>query len=62
VNRNPEILGAKQKGLGKLGDFWPVRILGWLDRVTDALLQLSPRRFLELEERKVMLKVRPTWS
>jgi hypothetical protein len=59
VNRHPEILRAKQKGLGELDYFWPVWVLGGLDRVTDALFQLSPRRFLKLEERKLMLEVRP---
>ena len=59
VDRDAEILAAKQEGLCQLDDLGPVRILAGLDGVADTLLRLAPSRLFELEEGEVVLEVRP---
>jgi hypothetical protein len=55
-----EILAALENRLGELDDLGPLRLLARLDGIADALLRLGPCRLLELEEREVVLEVRPT--
>ena len=62
VDGDAEVLGSEQEALRQLDDLRPVGIFTGLDSVADTLFRLPPGCFLEGEERKVVLKVRPAWG
>jgi hypothetical protein len=62
VKGNPQVLGLAQQGSRVLDDRVPVRLLRQYHRASHLLLRLALHQALELQKRRIVLKVSPAGS